>query len=1422
MVKIGKKIIMTLLVVTLSCSSIVYYQNQSKAAETSISISDMVVASVASQGAAVDMGKYTYQLVFGKVGSSEHAGNNFTDQWGQPSVNYIPQGESAVKAYTATGLKCTAQCLGSMVKITAKETISVRFTHPTIQGISGVGFIYIKVFHVVDGMPQVVSSIPLSDQNVAANYYTPKTVIAKAGESVYWSYETSNQWGFVADLSPSVEIGNAAEIENDSLTLNDMVAGTVVKKGNEVNTEFVKYQLITGKYDNPIKFNTFFTDTGSGDWEDNWRVQYKENDAIQTAIEINNFNNYPKCGNLFTSQAASADTFKDDIIKLSINKDCKINITHPAVPENEWRGSHTLLRMVLKRPGMTTAVLFDKIVPSSAIDANTYGISDLSLKMGDILYYIYTSKNEYGSNISLTPTFSFTKTAFIPTVPETETLNVSNFVLGMNESNGEPIGSELASYQIVTGKIGNETKMKYFSNAKAEFTWYGTEDTDKDKKTTFVTNNTLQASQDHDCILKLTANKNLKVNLSHPELKSWVGPNGRFKVVIVSNGQSCVMKDTGVSDKNTAANYYFDGANELYLRAGDILYLDLYTINDWHFYADIIPVIQISTKSFDDNKTVAKTIESRTSSKNLIDKYVACLSMNNYTDENWTSIQNIAALAKANIDMQTSITEIVDIKDQAIADIRAVLPKSNVPYEILTTTDMIKNMKKTNGKPCDTAYVTYQLLTGKIGKEIKMNNFTLKGETSLGGSNDKDVALYCPPGVKDVNSMVAITGESFQAVNGYDAMIKLIVHKNGQLRITHPKVRGWIPDYTKIKVVRIRGGKTEVISDKFISTLASPDSFYTPEIGAVKMNDIIYIDYYTTNAYYGSVSFAPIIEIGDIQKKNNEEVIDITSLISDSISGYGSKISCESGFMELLYGKLGAAGKFNNHDSSSVWNKGTSFAGSTTGFSNNGVIKTSSTSDAIIKFTAKKKAAFSIAVKSGTFPDGSNITVYQEINGKVYLVKKATGSFTVEVSSNVDDRIYFVFSTTKKTAQWNISTTMKADTDKFNEFEIPNDMKTESYTLKDMVGQVEFQKDFKGVQDRYLSTFELIAGSVGKQTEYLKVKNTYPDLLTDLSGATMIVKDQMTAGMLGNDAIIKITAKKNCKLIMTHPEITYLWPGNTGIKLIGESEGVRIVVKDTRMANTKKGADYYLKDIDLKAGDSIYIDYYSTDSYYGIIDMFPTFTFDTTKYDSKNRPGYDAIKLVNDKIEEKCRALTAYLGSLNKDLYSTINWLSLGDIVDNAQEEMRALTSAVSVNERYEKAISDMKAIKTLDQEKTQLASLKVSRIQELETYVNSLNENTYAKGSWNTVKKIQGQYIEIMNNATNTTSVEVAFQTAKSSIAKISKTVGESTVTNLIQQKSNGMVYILIIIIASVLVITSAVIFVMIKKKKSPIATNE
>ncbi|MCX7615198.1 MAG: hypothetical protein N2Z65_05545, partial [Clostridiales bacterium] len=651
MSNIAKRVLSLTLVATFLCSSLISFL-QIQAAEKSISYSDMVKASVNAQGGIIEDTEFSYQLVFGKVGVNEVAGNDFSSQWGQDAVNY--KKDSALLAYTATGLKSNSQYYNSMIKVTAKEPVSIHFTHPAMSGVQYASHTYIKTYHVVDGMPQIISSVQVTDQAVAADYYTPKTVVAKAGESVYWSFETSNEWGATAEFYPSVVIGDATEVTSDRLTLNDMVAGTVMKQGEPVNTEFVDYQFLTGKISSPLKMNTFVKDNGSGGWDDNWKAQYFENNIMRTGIEIQNMVGYPKSGNIITSQASTSDAFYDVIIKLEVNKNCLLDITHPVIPANEWRGTHTRMKVLVKKQGMRTLQLFEKTVTPDEIAANTYAVSNLSLEAGDTVYYIYTSVNEYGANIPITPTFSFTKSEYVPPATETESLTVSDFLLGMNESNGDPISSDLATFQILTGKVGSETKLQSFSDTKAELGWYNDSDTDKDKKTAFVSTTCLQASENHDAILKLTAKENISVNLSHPALTSWLGANGRFKITIQSGNVFSVVSDMKISDSNRTENCYVSGARELHLSKGDSLYLSLYTTNEWHFYADILPVFNLSTTSYDESQTLGKIIKDRETYKKAIDEFIATLSQSNYSAANWSSIQEIATSAKAAIDQEIS------------------------------------------------------------------------------------------------------------------------------------------------------------------------------------------------------------------------------------------------------------------------------------------------------------------------------------------------------------------------------------------------------------------------------------------------------------------------------------------------------------------------------------------------------------------------------------------------------------------------------------------------------------------------------------------------------------------------------------------------------------------------------------------------
>ncbi|MCX7614799.1 MAG: hypothetical protein N2Z65_03480, partial [Clostridiales bacterium] len=968
-----------------------------------------------------------------------------------------------------------------------------------------------------------------------------------------------------------------------------------------------------------------------------------------------------------------------------------------------------------------------------------------------------------------------------------ETLTVSDIIKGMNATKGDPLSGVLATYQVITGKIGSEMKMKTFSDTKAEFGWYGSNDTDKNMKTTYASTTQLQVSQDHDSILKIKANENIMVNLTHPALTSWIGSNGKYSITVVTNNKSCLMKETFVSDNHKEANYYFDGVSVLHLRKGDTLYLSLSTTNEWYFYADIMPVISMSKTGYNESMTVGVLLTNRTSNKKIMDDTLSSLSEKNYSVKNWADIKSIVDTAKASIDEQISVSKIVEIRKKAIQDINKILPNSKINYEVLAMDDMIGGMNQTKGEAYKSSLVTYQLLSGKFGKEIKMNHFSLDGDIGHVGVASASECWYTPPGVKDSQAMAVISETALQAVDGYDAIIKLTINKPGELRITHPQLTGWRPDYTKIKLIRVRNGKTVVLSDKYVSSLTSPANAYTPDVGAVKANDIIYLVYYTTNEYYGSVSLSPVIEIGNIPAKDTTEFIDLNGVIADSIAGNGCAVNTNSTNFEFMYGKIGSMSKFNAHDAKAIWN-----TGKTASFAGNGTITAGPNTSSIIKITAKKKTAFCFSSDISTLTSGSKLTIYQETNGVRYQIKEATKDFTAKVSANIGDIIYFVFSSTKSAAKCKLSGALTTDTEQYNIYERPNELKQETYSLSDMVAQAMFSKS-SGEQMRYLSTFELLYGSLDTQTVPLKVNDTLPNTLSDDSASTTISKNQLKAGMLGNDAIIKITAKKDMKISITHPEITYLWPGNTGVKMIAESDGIRITLKDNKMSNALKGANYYLKDVHMKAGDILYIVYYSTDSYYGIIDMLPTFRFDTTAYNSSMRAEFDEIKRAKALITEKSEALTAYLESLDKNLYSTVNWLEMEEIVEEAQSVLSTKTTVTEINKVYDQAISDLKAVLTIEQVKAQLSELKNSKVSKLNEFVASLNKESYSVESWKAFESIQSKYVGIIQDSTNTTSVEVAFETAKAAILKIEKGSSGDTPADVPEKPGGNAIYIII-----------------------------
>lgn len=255
------------------------------------------------------------------------------------------------------------------------------------------------------------------------------------------------------------------------------------------------------------------------------------------------------------------------------------------------------------------------------------------------------------------------------------------------------------------------------------------------------------------------------------------------------------------------------------------------------------------------------------------------------------------------------------------------------------------------------------------------------------------------------------------------------------------------------------------------------------------------------------------------------------------------------------------------------------------------------------------------------------------------------------------------------------------------------------------------------------------------------------------------------------DAIMKITAKENVKISISHPEVWQdAWSTHTAIKYYAvATDNTRVLLKDIPIL-TGTNDTYFALDVHLKKSESLYIVYYTTNESYGSINFRPTINASCKDFDETKIIDYETIRTLNTLKNTKVSEINDVYESLNEDDYSISNWGKITNYVDDFLVMVENIQEELSLNTLVNETINNINSIKTKIIEQNELNQYKQEKINELNELFESINKKEYSKENYESIKNKIEEFKTKVNDASTKTNIDSLMRNVKAYINKVEK----------------------------------------------------
>ena len=257
----------------------------------------------------------------------------------------------------------------------------------------------------------------------------------------------------------------------------------------------------------------------------------------------------------------------------------------------------------------------------------------------------------------------------------------------------------------------------------------------------------------------------------------------------------------------------------------------------------------------------------------------------------------------------------------------------------------------------------------------------------------------------------------------------------------------------------------------------------------------------------------------------------------------------------------------------------------------------------------------------------------------------------------------------------------------------------------------------------------------------------------------------------GNDAIIIYKALQNTNVTISHTAVwDSVWSKHTAVRYYGmDEEENKLLIKEYPLIDNS-GADYFSINVNLKANESLIMDYYSINGQWGSLDFAPVITSNTTLFDENKILDFSAIKKLAKVKEEKITALDELFNGLDEADYSLNNWGNIENYYNEAVNTIKNAQDEQALLDTYNSAVSSINGTKTLTQEREELTAYRNAKAQELEDYYNAINKKDYSEENYQIITDKVNEFKGKILKATSKTSVNTLYKNVTSQIEKIEK----------------------------------------------------
>ena len=259
-----------------------------------------------------------------------------------------------------------------------------------------------------------------------------------------------------------------------------------------------------------------------------------------------------------------------------------------------------------------------------------------------------------------------------------------------------------------------------------------------------------------------------------------------------------------------------------------------------------------------------------------------------------------------------------------------------------------------------------------------------------------------------------------------------------------------------------------------------------------------------------------------------------------------------------------------------------------------------------------------------------------------------------------------------------------------------------------------------------------------------------------------------------NDAIIAYKALQDTNITISHTAVwDSVWSKHTAIRYYAmDEEGNKLLIKEYPLIDNS-GVDYFGIAINLRANETLIMDYYSINGQWGSLNFAPVVKSDTTLFDGSKTLDFSVIKRLAKVKEEKIAALDELYNSLDESYYSLNNWGNIENYYNEAVSAIKNAQDESTLLDTYNNAVSSINGTKTLAQENEELTAYRNLKVKELEDYYQAINKKDYTTENYQIITDKVNEFKTKILKATSKTSVNTLYKNVTSQIGKIEKKQG-------------------------------------------------